>query len=373
MFRTLLSRVKRSIVAKRKPKSPDDRICTVPFEHFGVLPDGNVVLCCDTWMQGNIFVGNVYKQSFQEIWNSPVAKEIRESVTDGTFSRCTGKCPALVCNRLTRRKDVRFSLRDAVDNPTRDLPVHPTYIKLNNDCSCNLFCRSCRRERFMADSKTSDSIAETNMRVIYPLLEHAEILDMLGTGEALTSKACLKLLTSLDAKRHKHLQIHMLSNGMLLDEKGWERLKAIHELRVWLNISIDGGTKGTYENLRRGGDFDKLMSNLNFISQLRRSQRVERFNINVTVQKDNYRELPALAQIARDHLADRVVILRLVNWGSYTDEEYREADVSLASHPEHEQLLEVLADDSLYDIIDIGPFAGMKCKYDRRKASSIAA
>ena len=357
MLRTLLSAARRAVVRKRGHRHVNDKVCTVPFERFGVNADGSVELCCGAWMQGDILAGNVFHQSFWEVWNSSTAKEIRKSVTDGTFSRCTGKCPLLASGNLPRREDVRYLLREAVNNPTKDLRVYPQYVKLNNDYSCNLYCPSCRRDRFVADKNAADAISEANMRIIFPLLRHANVLDILGSGEVLASRASMELLNHLDAEIHRNLRIYLLTNGMLFDENGWDRLRAIHKLNVWLNLSIDAGTKDTYEKLRRGGVYEKLMENLRFIGQLRAGGTLKKLILNVTIQKDNYRELPLVAQLAREHHADQVMLFRLVNWGSFSEEECRDADVSRSDHPEHERFLQVLADDSLYDIIDIGPFA----------------
>jgi hypothetical protein len=99
------------------------------------------------------------------------------------------------------------------------------------------------------------------------------------------------------------------------------------------------------------------LENLEFISRLRETGALERLILNVTLQRDNYRELPLIAQLARAHRADQVMLFRLVNWGSFSDEEYRDADVSRPDHPEHQQFRRMLDNDSLYDIVDIGPFA----------------
>ncbi len=83
------------------------------------------------------------------------------------------------------------------------------------------------------------------------------------------------------------MRIYLLTNGTLFDEKGWLRLQGIQHARIWLNVSLDAGPN-TYEKLRRGGIFETLLENLTFIGQLRKNGILERFILNVTVQKDNF-------------------------------------------------------------------------------------
>ncbi len=58
------------------------QICTRPFEWFEVPPDGSVFLCCPAWLKRSI--GNLLQQSIYEIWNGPVAQEIRKSIFNGS-------------------------------------------------------------------------------------------------------------------------------------------------------------------------------------------------------------------------------------------------------------------------------------------------
>ncbi len=332
------------------------RVCPTPFLRFDVWRDGRVAVCCTDWMQGDVIIGNVFEQGWNEIWNSETAKRIRKSVTDGSFSHCTEKCPWLADARLPLREGLSEEERAIADNPEADLKHPPEFIKLVNDDSCNLSCPSCRHEVFVENNSNSEEIFEANMQVVYPMLKNAKVLDILGNGEALASKATMKLLNTLDARTHRNLTIDLLTNATHFNANAWERLKNVHPLNLRLNISADGATKETYEKLRRGGKWEAFNANLEFIGNLRRENKISLLTINFTVQADNYRELPLIGDFARRYNADRVLLFRLMRWPHMSDEYFAHVDIFSSSHPLHQDFLTTVKGFS-DPMVEIGPLS----------------
>lgn len=67
-------------------------VCPLPWQQVIVYKDGNIANCC--WMSG-VFVGNLYKNSFKEIWESEVQTAVRDHLLSGKFHKiCSG---ALLC------------------------------------------------------------------------------------------------------------------------------------------------------------------------------------------------------------------------------------------------------------------------------------
>jgi len=335
------------------------RVCLVPFVRFDVWEDGSVPVCCTDWMQGDVIIGNVFRNNAEEIWNSPTAKKIRESVTDGSFRQCTEKCPLLAEGRLPLLKDLSWEDRTLISNPKGEMIHKPQFIKIVNDDSCNLTCPSCRNAPFVNTIEKSEQIFEANMRVIYPMLKNAKTLDILGNGEFLASKATLKLLKCLDARTHKNLSIDLLTNGMHFNALAWERLNNIHPLKINLNVSTDGVNKSTFEFLRRGGRWDVFNENMRFISRLRQEGKISKLTMNFTIQAQNYREMPLFGDYARQFNADRVLILRFMRWPHMTDEYFNSSNVYYTLHPDHEDFLSVVRGLS-DEILELGPLSVFK-------------
>lgn len=69
----------------------------------------------------------------------------------------------------------------------------------------------------------------------------------------------------------------------------------------YIQFSIDAATKELYETMRRGGSFERLIANLEGITNLRRraGTRQPRLHLATVISQQNYRQLPALAEFAK--------------------------------------------------------------------------
>ncbi|MGH6840943.1 MAG: hypothetical protein ACREDV_02460, partial [Methylocella sp.] len=96
---------------------------------------------------------------------------------------------------------------------------------------------------------------------------------------------------------------------------------------------------------------ETLLDRLAFISELREHGPLEYLEIHMTVQANNYKEMPQFLELGRRHLCDRVSFHQLLDWGSYTPQEYASRAVHFPEHPEHASFLAMLNDKDLDDPI----------------------
>jgi len=66
-----------------------DSVCRDPWQTMRVNPSGEVRTCCYNAKS----YGNVFKQSFEEIWNSPEYQELRATVNSENMLEVCKKCP----------------------------------------------------------------------------------------------------------------------------------------------------------------------------------------------------------------------------------------------------------------------------------------
>jgi MoaA/NifB/PqqE/SkfB family radical SAM enzyme len=93
---------------------------------------------------------------------------------------------------------------------------------------------------------------------------------------------------------HGRLDIHLLSNGMLLTPERVERLIA-HGVTS-LAVSLDGASVHSNDKLRLGGSFHTVVKNLEAALTLRARTNADlRIGISTVVSKSSVRELDALA------------------------------------------------------------------------------
>lgn len=136
-----------------------------------------------------------------------------------------------------------------------------------------------------------------------------------------------------------------MSNGILLNSSNLQKLKK-HFKKICINISIDAASENTYNCIRRGGNWNILMNNLQNLSQMRRNKELEYIEIRMVVQKRNYKEIPDFIQMGKKYCMDSVVFTKLLNWDMYSDEEYFDQAMLYPNgqiKPELEQILRTYA------------------------------
>lgn len=84
------------------PASHLRRMCDSPWTMILIHPDGGVVPCSN-WYTHEL-MGNVREQSFEEIWNGPKYRELREGLLTGNLSENCSRCPALGCGSVDREE-----------------------------------------------------------------------------------------------------------------------------------------------------------------------------------------------------------------------------------------------------------------------------
>ncbi len=319
------------------------RFCPRPFQVLETRTNGDASPCCSSWMPATI--GNIYRQSAEEIWDSPAAREIRRSVLEGDFRYCSRMfCPKITSRALPGKDEIgpvgglgRFEQR---------LSRGPKRVLLSHDRSCNLSCPSCRTRVIVARKSEQERMAEVTETVLLPLLADARLVKITGSGDPFASNHYRQLMTRLDGTAFPNLKLEIQTNGLLLDRQSWAELRLDGRVdSIW--VSIDAARRETYELVRRGGAFRKLLKCLVFISRMRRDGRFRFFELAFVVQWRNYREIPEAIALARRIGADSISFQVIRNWGTFTLAEFQRQAIADPSHPEHGQFLQVLRDPRL--------------------------
>jgi len=104
--------------------------------------------------------------------------------------------------------------------------------------------------------------------------------------------------------------IEMVTNGTLLTP---ERIRLILDRPpTSLFISIDGALPETHARIRDGADLHRIISMLRLLVHERGGRRFPMIGFSTTLQKNNYRELEAIVQLASDTGAESVGVVPLV-------------------------------------------------------------
>lgn len=352
--------------------------CLKPWTHIELRKNKELGLCCQDWLPEPI--GTMQSaESIRAQFNSERARNIRRSILDGSFTYCNKiACPYLRMGNLPRRRDILnkgiwpWQRSHTEDKEARSILLHgrdtarqPRFYQLCYDETCNITCPSCRSGIISMNHGDSFEENKAIQEKFYretlsePLREWG-IVSICGAGDPFASRLYRQLLEQIDGRLQPHLRINFQTNGLLLTPRLWEQLKNIHGNVLDIIVSVDAAQAPTYETVRRGGNWDTLMENLQFIAALRR-QRAFRgmLRLDYVVQKRNYREMVDFLGIAERLQVDTVqfhaVMPYMNNSEVTTDREFHEHAVWLPEHPEHEQLLQVL-DNPVFDkpLVNLG-------------------
>jgi MoaA/NifB/PqqE/SkfB family radical SAM enzyme len=177
------------------------------------------------------------------------------------------------------------------------------YILMDITNRCNLRCAMCTRA--VSTPGTRQDMTVEQFRAIGDrCFDHATVLALSCGAEPLMARHLPEILTTLAGYRVPSTE--MVTNGQLLDEAKIEALIDTHFSR--LVVSIDGATASTYEDIRRGAKFDRLLANLALLQRLKRKRRVShpRVRFNFVMMRSNVEELPALTELAAELGATQV-------------------------------------------------------------------
>jgi pyruvate-formate lyase-activating enzyme len=309
-----------------------DRFCEMPF-NSAETTKSDIFVCCPIW--NSVPIGNLEQEGIAAAMNSSVARALRASILDGSYTYCSKLyCPKIVDKELPLTRDV--------DTAQFAAESYPSHVVFSHDPSCNLSCPSCRNELITIPKSQQEKLDRRTETYFLPMMRHAEDVKICGSGDPFASihfRRLIKQYTETQEVAVRRIVLH--TNGLLLDERAWLDLGlAGHVSKIM--FSLDAAYAETYAYTRRGGDFSRALRNLEFVADLRRSGAIDEFAMLFVVQGRNFRELPEFVELALAMQADSVMLQTITNWGTYTPDAFAAHDIFSSSHPEYAAFREIL-------------------------------
>jgi len=281
--------------------------CPRPFDTVLIDKQGSCYACeCTSWLPQSI--GNLQIKSLEEIIGGGTHQHLQGSISDGTYRYCN-------------EHQCSYIKSDAVLHGQPDRIQH---LRLAIDDSCNLRCPSCRKDMvfhkqgsaYNLGIRLADRVNDWLHDCQHPIQVHIG-----SDGDPFASHVYRHFMEQTPVK--DNIKYSILTNGLLFKEFHARVPHVINNLNE-LGVSIDGATKDTYEKLRLGGKWDKIIEGLESIAEQKQKNNFT-FILHFVVQKENYREMETIIDLGEQYGADRVWLNKIEDWGTMDD--FRSQDI----------------------------------------------
>ena len=186
----------------------------------------------------------------------------------------------------------------------------PTYVQIEPVGQCNLRCKMCPIQ-FREDGPPYGPFAAMEFDKFTAILDGFPALSELhlqGLNEPMMHP---RFFDMVSYAARKGIRVTTNSNGSLHNERRSER--CVTSGLDTLHISIDGTTAETYEAIRVGARFDRLLANLETFVETRARLGSERPYLwpVLVIMRRNLHELPDLMRLAHRYTVRNVFVQHL--------------------------------------------------------------
>ncbi|MDK2972546.1 MAG: hypothetical protein PWP23_2301 [Candidatus Sumerlaeota bacterium] len=178
----------------------------------------------------------------------------------------------------------------------------PYSVQLEVTTKCNLACIMCARDKYHGRGEDlADDILDP---VLDQILPTAQDIIVSSFGEPLLYPRFRDILLRIEPD--SGLQLGFFTNLLLLTEEMAEEL--VKRGAAYVNASIDGASKETYERIRAGGKWETLLEKIELLNAVKRRHNSSTPHLNLCVVGStlNIDETALFVEFARAHGFDSV-------------------------------------------------------------------
>ncbi len=183
-----------------------------------------------------------------------------------------------------------------------NVPGGPLTLAIESTAKCNLFCPMCPRENIYFPPK--DMELSLFRKIIDEGKEYLEFAVPYGVGEPLLNPEIHQMLAYC---RRSGVPTGLSTNATVLTEDASRKL--IESGLDYIIVAFDGATRETFEEYRKGADFEKVRTNILAFLRVKKELRSKIFCIiQMVALKENRREIPDLIRMWRVQGIDEIRI-----------------------------------------------------------------
>ncbi len=265
--------------------------CPVPFSTLIFEANGNVCMCR---RKGAEFaIGDIRKQTYEEIWNGEMLQGIRQEFLSGDIKTCATEIRRDKCNLAADNADLLDKIDFKVVQTKPPIKLTPNF-----NGRCNIECKMCHIWQMPNGLYDQLGFWEQLEREILPHLVEIDTF----SGEPFIQKDTYRLI-DMASRLNPDIVWSFTTNG---NWKFNDHVRS-HLDRVKIktfNMSIDSFNPETYREIRRKGELSKALETFDALQsyereRLARGQTGLGLVIHSVIQLDNWREVPDILAFRR--------------------------------------------------------------------------
>lgn len=269
-------------------------LCNAPFKNMQLGIDGNIIPCC---FNREVKLGAFNSQSFNETWNSKIINEFRNELKEYRFPAGCSSCK----EHFLSKNFQAMGARDYDIIPFRKEQPSELIFELSDEC--NFRCIMCKGSDYdwLAKIRGNTAVNDFNisfitdqMETILPRLYKVKFLG----GEPFFIDAYYPIWEKIISVNPRCI-IEVQTNGSILDDR---TKKILEKGRFRIGVSIDSLDEDTYKNIRRGGNLQNVLKNIDFFHHYTIQKKTRLFFSFCPITL-NWKEIPAIVNFCNSYNA----------------------------------------------------------------------
>lgn len=267
--------------------------CKAPYTSLRFHRNGAVHFCCH-----HIDYHFLLNKSLKEIWFGKEFEKMRAQMKSYNIPKSCNFCAnPFYSENYSSVNALSFDYLDINDNG------YPVLMDFSLDNTCNLACIMCdaslsskiqekKKHKPKSKKKCYDDEFVKQLEEFIPYLKYA----VFTGGEPFLINIYYKIWEKM-VQINPEIIINITTNGTLINERINHFLK---NAKVNITVSIDSFIPETYQKIRVGADFNKLMLNVNKFADIC-SKRNTEFTVTVCPMIINAFEIPEIVKTCNDN------------------------------------------------------------------------
>lgn len=285
--------------------------CHLPWQQMVIDSTGMVVPCAywSSYGNKNRPCGNLNITPLLKIWNGDVYQDLRRNMAKGNLAEAgcanclalkQGYACALMYNSAAEREVPLVSnyakninlLKQEISVGAPVLRSKPTVISFTPSHACNFRCIHCC-QNYNRDSEIVRREAAHEVLTLIPYLSQF----MAGGGEPFILPIWREFIQNADISINPYLEFATTTNASVVTDEILAGLRRFNSIVI--SVSFDGATKEVYETIRKNGEFERIVDNIDKFIALATEKGLPSYTaISMSVMKANITNIPRLIEFA---------------------------------------------------------------------------